>query len=143
MNRRSRIWPVLAVLFTLVNAAGAVFAADRREVLHTGVHAALTVLGAWLVWLLVRGPGAPRLWRRRAVMPGELADRLTNLEQAVDAVAIEVERIGEGQRFMTRAFTEHTPPEAADGAAGPPAARAERDGKTPARSDSPDDGGNR
>jgi hypothetical protein len=37
---------------------------------------------------------------------------LTHLEQSVDAVAIEVERIGEGQRFMTRLFTENGAPRA-------------------------------
>jgi hypothetical protein len=28
------------------------------------------------------------------------------MEQAVEATAVEVERIGEGQRFLTRLFTE-------------------------------------
>lgn len=45
-------------------------------------------------------------------LPRELTDRLTHLEQSVDAVAIEVERIGEGQRFMTRFFTENGTPRA-------------------------------
>jgi hypothetical protein len=49
---------------------------------------------------------ARRLWRRGAAavssLPGELAERLTRMEQAVDAIAVEVERIGEGQRYMTR-----------------------------------------
>jgi hypothetical protein len=34
-------------------------------------------------------------------------DRLQRLEQAVDSIAIEVERISEGQRFLTRLQTEH------------------------------------
>ena len=33
-------------------------------------------------------------------------DRLHRLEQAVDAIAIEVERISEGQRFLTKLQTE-------------------------------------
>ena len=49
---------------------------------------------------------ARRLWRRGAVavsaIPHELMDRLTRLDQAVDSIAVEVERIGEGQRFVTR-----------------------------------------
>jgi hypothetical protein len=54
---------------------------------------------------------ARRLWRRAPVsmmteMPPELTDRLTRLEQAVDAVAVELERVGEGQRYVTRVFTE-------------------------------------
>lgn len=48
-----------------------------------------------------------RLWRRPApptpVSP-EFADRLSRIEQAVDTVAVEVERIGEGQRFLSRVF---------------------------------------
>lgn len=53
---------------------------------------------------------ARRVWRRSAAVvtsfPKELADRLTRMEQAVEATAVEVERIGEGQRFLTRLFTE-------------------------------------
>ena len=48
-----------------------------------------------------------------------LGDRLTHLEQSVEAVAVEVERIGEGQRYMTRLFTERgaaAPAPPADGA---------------------------
>ena len=37
----------------------------------------------------------------------------TRLEQAVDAIAIEVERITEGQRFMTRLLAERTAAERA------------------------------
>lgn len=52
-----------------------------------------------------------RVWRRSAkvvaTIPNALADRFTRLEHAVDSVAIEVERIGEGQRFMTRVLAEH------------------------------------
>jgi hypothetical protein len=53
---------------------------------------------------------ARRIWRRGAVavsaFPKELADRLFRMEQAVEATSLEVERIGEGQRFLTRLFTE-------------------------------------
>jgi hypothetical protein len=38
---------------------------------------------------------------------GPLADaRLSRLEQAVDAIALEVERISEGQRFTTKLLSE-------------------------------------
>ena len=51
-----------------------------------------------------------RIWRRSAkvitTFPKELSDRLIRVEQAVESTALEVERIGEGQRFMTRLFTE-------------------------------------
>src|SRR5205814_8373372 len=53
---------------------------------------------------------ARRIWRRSAAVvttfPRELADRLLRLEQTAEATSLEVERIGEGQRFLTRLFTE-------------------------------------
>jgi hypothetical protein len=53
---------------------------------------------------------ARRIWRRSAAVvtsfPREIAERLSRMEQAVEATAEEVERIGEGQRFLTRLFTE-------------------------------------
>ncbi len=53
---------------------------------------------------------ARRIWRRSAkvitTFPQELSDRLLRVEQSVEATALEVERIGEGQRFMTKLFTE-------------------------------------
>jgi uncharacterized protein YicC (UPF0701 family) len=33
--------------------------------------------------------------------------RLARIEQAVDAIALEVERISEGQRFITKLLSEH------------------------------------
>jgi hypothetical protein len=36
----------------------------------------------------------------------DVASRLERIEQAVDAIAIEVERISEGQRFTTKLLTE-------------------------------------
>jgi len=100
MSRRSNIWLVVAALFFFINFAGAVIAAVQGEFLHAGTHVGLLALGAYYV---------RRIWRRRLVVPdlaGELSDNLTQLEKSVAAVAIEVERIGEGQRFITRLFTE-------------------------------------
>ena len=102
MTRRSKVWLVVAVLFTFLNFAGGVFAATQGELLHTSTHAGLMLLGAYLVHRIWR-PGESVI----PALPGELTDRLTHLEQSVDAIAIEVERIGEGQRFMTRLFTEN------------------------------------
>jgi len=53
-----------------------------------------------------------RFWRRAAAtsaaMPAEdkIAPRLDRLEHAVDAIAIEVERISESQRFMAKVLAE-------------------------------------
>jgi hypothetical protein len=59
--------------------------------------------------------------------PGELADRLTQLEQSLDAVAVEIERVGEGQRFMTsRLVDDGIMRPAGEGAAEPVEVRASK-----------------
>lgn len=51
---------------------------------------------------------ARRMDRRTAggQVPTEIASQIAHLNQAVDAIAVEVERISEGQRFTTRLLTE-------------------------------------
>ena len=53
---------------------------------------------------------ARRIWKRGATVvsgfPQELSERLTRIDQSMDSIAIEVERIGEGQRFVTRVMSE-------------------------------------
>ena len=49
----------------------------------------------------------------------EIRDGLARMEQAIDAIAIEVERLSEGQRFTTRLLAE----EAREAAQIPPAIR--------------------
>ena len=59
---------------------------------------------------LVRG--LVRRWDRTPAEPALGADataRLERIEQAVDAMSIEVERIAEGQRFVTRMLSERPP----------------------------------
>ena len=45
---------------------------------------------------------ARRLEQRPAELPPALDDRLRRMEQALDAIAVEVERISEAQRFTTK-----------------------------------------
>ena len=54
-------------------------------------------------------------WRRKPQLTGEatarldqIADRLSRLETAVDATAVEIERISEGQRFTTKLLSERS-----------------------------------
>jgi hypothetical protein len=47
-------------------------------------------------------PGAP-------TVPGDVTARLERMEQAIDSIAIEVERISEGQRFTTKLLSERAP----------------------------------
>ena len=60
-------------------------------------------------------------WARRILRSAPKVDpishdqamRLERMEQAIDTIAIEVERISEGQRFVTRVMTERPPAAAA------------------------------
>jgi hypothetical protein len=53
---------------------------------------------------------ARRIWRRSAkaevTLPPQMAQRMESIEQGVEAIALEVERIGESQRFLTQAMAE-------------------------------------
>lgn len=53
---------------------------------------------------------ARRIWKKSTVtvssIPADLMARLARIEQAVDTSAVEIERIGEGQRFVTKLFSE-------------------------------------
>ena len=95
MTRRSILWRVGAVLYTVINAGGAVFAARTGEPMHAMIHVALLTLGlgAYLVWRLGVRPQPDAANARVAT------ERLNYLQQSVDAIALEVERIGEAQRF--------------------------------------------
>jgi hypothetical protein len=60
-------------------------------------------------------------------VPSEVVQRLERMEQAIDSIAVEVERISEGQRFTTKLLAERSGaslPQGGEGAAavpGPPA----------------------
>ena len=113
---KHRAWIPIAWVLSLVNLGAVWFAAQPAEPWHATTHAVLAVLF---------GLGAQRLAaRRRALSDGvgtaELPSDITTLreeltalrqahfetlkhvEQSVDAIAIELERIGEGQRFLTK-----------------------------------------
>ena len=51
-------------------------------------------------------PNSARFDRQQSAEAAALRDRMDKMESAVEAVAIEVERIGEGQRFLTQAMSE-------------------------------------
>ena len=66
---------------------------------------------------------ARRIWKKGATViapvPNEVRARLDQLSDAVESIGLEVERIGEGQRFMTRVLTEHNAKTLGAGAAQP------------------------
>jgi multidrug efflux pump subunit AcrA (membrane-fusion protein) len=68
------------------------------------VMCAVIAIGVPIVRAIAR-----RMDKRNAVAPvadAETRSRLERIEQAVDAIAVEVERISEGQRFTTKVISE-------------------------------------
>jgi hypothetical protein len=106
MSQPSKAWRVAAALFVIINVAGAGYALAMGERPHALMHVALLVVG-FIGWQF-----AP--WKRRHMAAQEqLPDaRLDYLQQSVDAVALEVERLGEAQRFAEKLRSEQgqTPP---------------------------------
>lgn len=74
--------------------------------LSSGQTTAVSIVFTLFVLFPLAFAMARLLWKRgtagKPELPPEAAERLERIEQAVDAVAIEVERISEGQRYVTR-----------------------------------------
>ncbi|HEU4720500.1 MAG TPA: hypothetical protein VFS59_03995 [Gemmatimonadaceae bacterium] len=103
MTRRTVIWTGVAALFTVVNLVGLGMAVAAGEELHSGVHVVLSVVGAVALWWLATGR------RRPGSATADLSDaRLEQLQQSIDAIALEVERIGEAQRFHAKLQAEQS-----------------------------------
>lgn len=54
---------------------------------------------------------ARRIWKKSTTtvqaIPGDLLERMARIEAGVETTALEVERIGEGQRFLTKLMSDH------------------------------------
>lgn len=119
--RISAVDQQLAMADAEVARAAAVPGAAIPDIPHEMVHRdgppeEVFVLGGFFivcVMMPIAIAYARRVWKRSAAavaaIPSDLADRLRGIEQAIEAMATEVERIGEGQRFMSRLFTERQP----------------------------------
>jgi prefoldin subunit 5 len=84
-------------------------AVEPRQPRREGPPEEVFILGGIFIFVVLLPLSialARRVWRRGVAtitkLPAELTERLSRLEQGVDAVAVEVERIGEGQRYMAR-----------------------------------------
>jgi hypothetical protein len=77
----------------------------------TSAGTVITITKAWMRRLEARD-------RARLGTPTNIEERLSRIEHAVDSIAIEVERVSEGQRFTTRLLSERQPP-----TGGPPGGR--------------------
>ena len=101
MTRRSRLWGVALVAFAFINIAGGIYAGVMGEPLHAASHLVLLAATAFVWWRLTPQPDQQQLAGARQAMQS-----LGHLQQSVDAIALEVERIGEAQRFETQLLNE-------------------------------------
>jgi hypothetical protein len=107
MTLRAKFWWTLAAVSVIINGAGAVYALLNREWMHGGAHVAAFAITVYLVQIF--RPRADRTIDDSAwvddegVEPGSAGDaRMEQLQQSVDAIAVEVERIGEAQRWSAK-----------------------------------------
>src|SRR5688500_2933558 len=99
MTMRSKLWRWAAGVYTFINLGGLVYAAGMDEEMHAMLHLFLLLLGlaGYVGWRLARR-GAPQ-----DVPQAQLAERrIEYLQQSIDAMALELERIGEAQRFSDK-----------------------------------------
>ena len=119
MTRRVKLWRAAAVLFGIVNLAGMGFALAMDEMMHAMAHAFLLFLGlgAYLMWKAVTtwaatpsgdqlSQASPRPSSDRDSTPKLGDQRIDYLQRSIDALAVEVERIGEAQRFRDKLHSE-------------------------------------
>ena len=97
---KHRAWIAIAWLLSVLNIGAVWFAAQPGEPWHATVHALLAVLF---------GVGARHLMARTATASID-PSRVDRLQQGVDVIALEVERISEGQRYVTKLLTERLSP---------------------------------
>lgn len=91
---------------------GAIVEEPPRNEWQYGPPSELIAIGMGLLAVLlfpIMIARARRLWRSANVVsavPPELVDKMATMERGIDAIAVEVERIGEGQRFVTQLLAE-------------------------------------
>ena len=83
---------------------------DTRESDQMEAVTAMSIVFTLFVLFPIAFAYSRRLWKKGATViapvPREVTERLEQMGQAVESIAIEVERIGEGQRFLTKVISE-------------------------------------
>jgi hypothetical protein len=97
LTPKARFWNAVLVVLSAANVVAVWFAAQPGEAWHATAHAALALgFGLWALHRI--RPGPPR----EPALTGLADARLERIERAIDAVALEVERIGEMERFASK-----------------------------------------
>jgi len=117
---KHRAWIPIAWLLSVLNVAAVWFAARPGEAWHATTHALLALLlGVGAQWLNARrrtfetavGGAAPpseiaELRAEFAALREGQSQILKRLEPTLDALAVELERVGENQRFLTKVIAD-------------------------------------
>jgi hypothetical protein len=82
---------------------------------------AIVVGGAVAIFVPLARAHARQLDKQTPALPPEVGTRLERMEQSIEAIALEIERISEGQRFTTKLLAERTGTAGAPGGAVGPA----------------------
>jgi len=101
MTRRSKLWRWAAGLYAFINVAGLGFALAMDEEMHAMTHLFLLLLGVagYVGWRLARRASPQDVPQTQLVAEQQ---RIEYLQQSVDAMALELERVGEAQRFADK-----------------------------------------
>jgi hypothetical protein len=75
---------------------------------ETGIVSFALMIAAFPIFGFAKALVNRRANAQAALPPREMTDRLARIEAAVDAMSVEVERISEGQRFVTRVLSERS-----------------------------------
>ena len=102
-------WIPFAWVLSIANVGAVWFAAAPAEPWHATAHALAAVLfglGALRLQVRKERTAVAGAVRRSELEAGMAAADPQQVAQALEAIAIEVERLGEGQRFLTKLLTE-------------------------------------
>jgi hypothetical protein len=105
MSKVSMPWKIAGAAFMLINIGGAIYELQMGSWIHGMAHVAAAV-GGYLVWQFIMD-------RRNQEEPlSELTpeSRLDSLQSAVDSIALNVERIGEAQRYQEKLVKDRAAP---------------------------------
>jgi hypothetical protein len=110
---------------------GAMTSESRGGGANAGPPEEMLIIGtvfSGIALVIVAFAYARRLWKGAtkvvSQIPAAFEARLTRFEQSLDAVAIEIERVSEGQRFLTKVLAEESPRALGAGPAQPVETRA-------------------
>jgi len=67
------------------------------------VFSPIAIAFARMMWRRANNPPVPR-----PLLSDDTAQRIVQMQQSIDAMALEIERISEGQRFVTKVLAERS-----------------------------------